>query len=161
MTSTLTDEQTLHARVDNAITLNEAGVKALIAFARSAEDQGVPAKTLQLVVLRASQINGCSVCVDMHTKDALKAGDTTERLFAVSAWRDAPYFTPAERAALELSESVTRIADSSDPVPEHIWQAAAEHYDDRALIALLIAISAINSFNRLNVATRQVAGWPA
>jgi AhpD family alkylhydroperoxidase len=161
MTSTMTEQQTLKARLDNALELNEAGVKALITFAHSAEGQGVPKKTLNLVVLRASQINGCSVCVDMHAKEAIKDGETTERLFAVSAWRDAPYFTDAERAALAMSEAVTRISDASDPVPDEVWQAAAEHYDDRALLALVIAISAINSFNRLNVATRQVAGWPA
>ncbi|WP_029138418.1 carboxymuconolactone decarboxylase family protein [Nakamurella lactea] len=149
----------MQARIDNMMSINGPAVKALIGFARSAEGQGVPQQTLQLAVLRASQINGCSVCVDMHTKESLAAGETTERLFAVSAWRDAPYFTEAERAALALAEAVTRIGDQSDPVPDAVWQAAAAHYDDKQLTALVVAISAINSFNRINVATRQVAGW--
>jgi AhpD family alkylhydroperoxidase len=108
--------------------------------------------------LRASQINGCSVCVDMHARILSKAGETNERLFAVAAWRDAPYFTDAQRAALALTEAVTRLSDRADPVPDEIWGEAARYYDDRALAALLVAIATINVWNRLNVATRQVAG---
>jgi alkylhydroperoxidase family enzyme len=93
----------------------------------------------------------------MHWRDMRKAGETDERLFAVAAWRDAPYFTDAERAALALAEAVTRIADRPDPVPDEIWAEAARHYDERALGGLLLAIAAINVWNRLNVATRQVA----
>jgi AhpD family alkylhydroperoxidase len=123
---------------------------------------GVPSTTLELIHLRASQINGCSVCVDMHARDLRKAGESDERLFAVAAWRDAPYFTDAERAALALTEAVTRISDREDPVPDEIWNEVARHYDERALAALLIAIANINVWNRLNVATRQVAGaWIA
>jgi len=114
--------------------------------------------TLELVHLRASQINGCSVCIDMHPRMMKKAGETDERLFAVAAWRDAPYFNDAERAALALTEAVTRIADRSDPVPDAVWQEAARHYDEKGLASLLLTIAAINVWNRLNVSTRQVPG---
>ena len=132
--------------------------QALLALGKAVEKGGVPSRTLNLVYLRASQINGCSVCVDMHARDAKKEGDTDERLFAVGAWREAPYFTDAERAALALAEAVTRLADRPDPVPDVIWDEAARHYEEKALAALIIAIASINVWNRLNVTTRQVAG---
>ena len=116
------------------------------------------AKTLALSHLRASQINGCSVCCDMGGRHARKAGESDERLFSVAAWRDAPYFSAAERAALALTEAVTRLSDREDPVPDAIWNEAARHYDEPALCALLLSIALTNVFNRLNVATRQVAG---
>src|SRR5262249_19663545 len=122
------------------------------------EKADVPSTTIGLVQLRASQINGCSVCVDMHCRDLKRAGETVERLFAVAAWRDAPYFYEAERAALALTEAVTRLDDRADPVPDAIWNEAARHYDEPALAALLIAIALINVWNRLNVSTRQLAG---
>lgn len=121
-------------------------------------ESGVPARTLALVHLRVSQINGCSVCLDGGARMAKKAGESDERLFTVAAWRETPYFTDAERAALALAESVTRLADSSDPVPDPIWQEAARHFDERALASLLLGISTVNVFNRLNVSTRQLAG---
>jgi AhpD family alkylhydroperoxidase len=124
----------------------------------SVQKSGVPKSTLALVELRASQINGCSVCVDLHARHAQHAGETMERLVAVAAWRDAPYFTDAERAVLALTEAVTRLSDRADPVPDEIWNEAARHYDEQALAALLLAIGTINFWNRLNVATRQVAG---
>ena len=105
--------------------------------------------------LRASQINGCSVCVEMHAQELKAAGTSDERIWAVAAWREAPYFTDAERAALALTEAVTRIADRSDPVPDEVWDEAARHYDEQALAALTIEIGAINLWNRLNVATCQ------
>ena len=113
---------------------------------------------LGLVELRASQINGCSVCVDMHARQVRQAGETDERLFTVAAWRDAPYFSDAERAALALAEAVTRISDRADPVPDEVWNEAVRHYDEQALAALILAIATINVWNRLNVTTRQVAG---
>jgi len=119
---------------------------------------GVPPAIGHLVHLRASQINGCGYCIDGGVKHAKKAGETDERLFAVSAWRDAPYFTDAERAALALSEDVTRLSDRSDPVPDTVWNEAAKHFDEKGLASLLLVISLTNVFNRLNVATRQVAG---
>lgn len=133
-------------------------MQALMALGASAEKGGVPSATLGLVHLRASQINGCSLCVDMHPRLLKKAGETDERLFAVAAWRDAPYFTDAERAALALTEAVTRLSDRPDPVPDEIWNEAAKHYDEPALAALIISIATINVWNRLNVSTRQVAG---
>src|SRR5918912_1473234 len=112
----------------------------------------------ELVHLRASQINGCSVCVDMHAKAARKAGESEERVFAVAAWRETPYFSDAERAALALTEALTRIADRPEPVPDAIWEAAAEHFDETQLGALVLDIGTINLWNRLNVATQQVVG---
>lgn len=148
----------MQPRMKNIVTLMPEVMPALMALAASAKQGGLPEQTLELVHLRASQINGCSVCVDMHTQMLKKAGETETRLFTVSAWRDAPYFTDAERAALALTEAVTRLADVPDPVPDAIWDEAARHYDEAGLAALLIAISAINVWNRFNVATRQVAG---
>ena len=113
---------------------------------------------LELISLRASQINGCGVCAVQHPRLARKLGETDDRLFALAAWRDAPYFTDAERAALALTEATTRLSDTADPVPDEIWDEAARHYDERALAALVLAIAGINVWNRLNVATRQVAG---
>ena len=133
-------------------------MEALQALGTSVKKGGVPSRTLDLVELRASQINGCSVCVDMHARDLKKKGETDERLFAVAAWRDAPYFSGAERAALALAEAVTRLSDRADPVPDDVWQDVARHYDEPALAALIIAIGNINVWNRFNVATRQVAG---
>jgi len=133
-------------------------MKALHALGASAEKSGLPAATIGLCQLRASQINGCSVCVDMHSRDLKRGGETDERLFALAAWRDAPYFTDAERAALALTEAVTRISDRPDPVPDEIWEEATQHYDEPALAALILSIALINVWNRLNVATRQVAG---
>ena len=118
----------------------------------------VDGELLALSHLRASQINGCSVCIDGHPRITRKLGETDERLFAVAAWRDAPYFTAAERAALALTEAVTRLDDRSDPVPDAIWDEAARHYDETALAGLVLAIASINVWNRLNVATRQPAG---
>lgn len=119
---------------------------------------GVPAATLGLVHLRASQINGCSFCVNSGSKHAKEAGETDERLWAVAAWRESPYFDDAERAALALTESVTRLSDRADPVPDAIWDEAARHYDERQLAALVLWIATTNVFNRVNVATRQPAG---
>ncbi len=118
----------------------------------------MPPKTLELVNLRASQINGCGVCAVQHPRIARRLGETDERLFAVTAWRDAPFFTDAERAALALTEAVTRLDDRSNPVPDEVWDEAARHYDEQALATLVVAIANINVWNRLNVATRQVAG---
>jgi AhpD family alkylhydroperoxidase len=133
-------------------------MQALVTLGSSTNHVGVPQRTVDLVHLRASQINGCSVCVDLHARDAKLAGETDERLFAVAAWRDAPYFTDAERAALALTEAATRLSDREDPVPDEVWDEAARHYDEPALAALIIQIVVINAWNRLNVTTRQVAG---
>jgi AhpD family alkylhydroperoxidase len=144
--------------MSNPAMILPGAMQALLALSASAEKAGVPSRTLTLVHLRASQINGCSVCVDMHARELKTAGETDERLFAVAAWRDAPYFNDAERAALALTEAATRLSDRTDPVPDEIWDEAARHYDERALAALVINIALINAWNRINVTTRQVAG---
>jgi len=131
---------------------------AMLALNKTIENGGVPATILGLTHMRASQINGCSVCVDMGWRMLKKAGEKDERIFAVSAWRDAPYFTAAERAALALTEAVTRLSDRPDPVPDEIWNEAAQHFDERALCTLILSIAMTNVWNRLNVTTRQVAG---
>jgi AhpD family alkylhydroperoxidase len=133
-------------------------MQALRALHTATEAGGLSARTIGLVELRASQINGCSVCVDMHSQILQKQGETDQRLFSVAAWRDAPFFSDAERAALALTEDLTRLSDRADPVPDALWAEAARHFDEKALAALLLAISGINVWNRLNAATRQVAG---
>jgi AhpD family alkylhydroperoxidase len=148
----------MQARMSNPAMILPDAMKALGALSASLEKTGLPALTVELIHLRASQINGCGVCVDMHARTMKKTGETDERMFAVAAWRDAPYFTDAERAALALTESVTRLSDRPDPVPDEVWNEAARHYDERALAALVLSIAAINVWNRLNVTTRQVAG---
>ncbi|MGH9326619.1 MAG: carboxymuconolactone decarboxylase family protein [Terriglobia bacterium] len=148
----------MQARMKNPAMVIPGAIEALQALGKATEQGGVPSKTLGLIELRASQINGCSVCVDMHAGFLKKVGETDERLFAVAAWRDAPYFTDAERAALALTEAVTRLSDRADPVPDAIWKEAARHYDERALAVLTLRIALINVWNRLNVTTRQVAG---
>ena len=148
----------MQARLKNPAMINPEAMQALYALSKSTERRGVPERTLGLVHLRASQINGCGVCLDMHARMMKKAGETDDRLFAVAGWRDAPYFTEAERAALALTEAATRLSDRSDPVPDEMWEEAARHYDEQALAALVIAIATINVWNRLNVVTRQVAG---
>ncbi len=146
------------ARIKNPAQVLPDAIKALQSLAMLPQKGGVPQHTLDLVHLRASQINGCSFCVVGGIQHARKSGETDERLFAVSAWREAPYFTDAECAALALAEAVTRIGDRSDPVPDEIWAEAAQHYDERALAALVLWIGITNLYNRINVATRQPAG---
>ena len=119
---------------------------------------GVDPATLELVHLRVSQINGCSACVDSGAKAARKAGETEERLATVVAWREAPNFSDAERAALALAEAATRLADRPDPVPDGVWDDAADHFDEKGLAAIVLMIGVTNLFNRLNATTRQVAG---
>ena len=148
----------MQARMKNPAMLIPEAMQALQALGASAEKAGVPAKTLGLVHLRASQINGCAMCCDMHPRMMRKAGETDERMHVLAAWRDASCFTDAERAALALTEAVTRLSDRPDPVPDDVWKEAARHYDDAGLAALLLSIASINVWNRLNVATRQVAG---
>jgi len=133
-------------------------VKHLSAAGRVVAESTVPESTQELVRLRASQINGCGFCTDMHTKEALHAGETQTRLNLVAAWREATVFTEAERAALELAEQGTRIADAAGGVPDDVWANAAKHYNEEELAALVINIAMINAFNRLNVIIQQPAG---
>jgi len=144
-----------------ALTLPGA-FDALMALAKSVEAGDVPRSTLELMNLRASQINGCAVCLDMHSRALKKLGEPDERIFAVAAWREAPYYSDAERAALALTEATTRIADRPEPVPDEIWNEAAQHYSEKALSSLVLSIALINVWNRLNAATRQISGaWTA
>ncbi|MEU1471334.1 carboxymuconolactone decarboxylase family protein [Streptomyces sp. NPDC005761] len=133
-------------------------LKHLVAAGRAFADSTLPAATAELVKLRASQINGCGVCTDMHTKDATAAGETATRLHLVAAWREATVFTDAERAALELAEQGTRIADAAGGVSDEAWANAAKHFDEDQLVALVATIAFINTFNRLNVIVQQPAG---
>ena len=147
-------------RMKNPIVVLPAALQALLALNEAAEE-GVPYTTRKLVHARASQINGCGVCVDMHSRELKRTGEPDERIFSIAAWRDTPYFTDAERAALALTECVTRLSDRTDPVPDDVWNEAVRHYDEPALAALLVQIALINVFNRLGVATHQVVGGAA
>ncbi|MFI1415072.1 carboxymuconolactone decarboxylase family protein [Streptomyces sp. NPDC020707] len=133
-------------------------IKHLSSAGKVVSDSGLPASTQELVKIRASQINGCGFCTDMHTKEATAAGETPARLNLVAAWREATVFTDAERAALELAEQGTRIADAAGGVTDEAWENAAKHYDEAQLAGLVFLISLINAFNRANVLVRQPAG---
>ncbi|GAA2844387.1 carboxymuconolactone decarboxylase family protein [Nonomuraea rubra] len=147
----------MEARMKNPALVLPGAMQALLALGKAADQAGLPKTTVDLVLLRASQINGCSVCVDMHAKDLRKQGESDERLFAVAAWRETPYFTDAERAALALAEEATRLADGGQ-VGDAVWDEAADHYSEQELAGLLLQIATVNLWNRLNAATRQVAG---
>ena len=149
----------MQARMNNPALLNPDAMKALGALNEAAKKGNIPVTFHELLCLRASQINGCSVCIDGHWRIAKKAGETDERLFAVAAWRDTPYFTAAERAALALTEAMTRLSDREDPVPDKIWDELIRHYDETDIASLLLTISTINVWNRLNIATKQQAGF--
>src|SRR5438093_9175609 len=148
----------MQARMQNPAVIIPDAMPAILNVFKATKKGGVPEATLELVHLRASQINGCSACVDSGVRSAKKAGESDERLFAVAAWREAPYFTDAERAALALTEAATRLSDRANPVPDEIWEEATRHYDEKGLAALLLMIGVTNLFNRLNPPTRQLAG---
>jgi len=148
----------MEARMKNPAMVVPDALQHLLDLANATRKIGVPPTTADLVHLRVAQINGCSYCVDMHARDLKKAGETDERLFAVAAWREAPYFSEAERAALALAEAATRLSDRPDPVPDEVWEQAARHYDESTLSALIIEIALINFWNRLTVTVRQPAG---
>ncbi|MFI2761809.1 carboxymuconolactone decarboxylase family protein [Streptomyces echinatus] len=133
-------------------------LKYFMSAGRTLKDSPLPAATQELVSLRVSQINGCAACIDMHTKEAAAAGETSVRLNLVAAWREATVFTEAERAALELAEEGTRVADAATGVSDAVWENAAKHYDEEQLTALVILVSFMNSVNRLNIITQQPAG---
>ncbi|MGW7080226.1 carboxymuconolactone decarboxylase family protein [Streptomyces sp. NPDC054871] len=148
----------MQSRMQNpAVVLSDA-MPAIQNLFKAVHSGGVEGQTLELVHLRVSQINGCSACVDGGAKSARKAGVNDERLATVAAWREAPYFTEAERAALELAEAATRLADSADAVNDEVWDAAATHFDEKQLAALVLMVGVTNLFNRLNATTRQIAG---
>ncbi len=145
-------------RMQNPAVVVPDAMQALFALGEAAKKAGVPMKTLNLVYLRASQINSCSFCVDMHSREMRRAGEPDERIFGVAAWRESPHFTDEERAALALTEAATRINDRGDAVPDDVWSEAANYYEDNELGALVVNIALINFWNRINVATKQPAG---
>jgi AhpD family alkylhydroperoxidase len=148
----------MQPRIDSPVMTAPGAMKALQQLADATKHASLPETTLLLVALRASQINGCSVCVDMHSRELKAAGEPDQRILTIAAWRETPYFTDAERAALALTEAATRLADRSDPVPDDVWEEAARHYDERQLGALVLSIATINAWNRINAATRQITG---
>jgi AhpD family alkylhydroperoxidase len=148
----------MQPRIKNPAMHFPDAMQAALALSSAVEKSSLSATIRGLVHQRVSQVNGCSACVDMGWRNLKRAGETDERLFAVSAWRDAPYFTDAERAALALAEAATRIADRPDPVPDEVWDEAASHFSERELAALTLSIALTNLWNRLNITTRQVAG---
>jgi AhpD family alkylhydroperoxidase len=148
----------MQSRMTNPAMLLPDAMQPLLALNAVLEKSDLSATLRGLVHLRVSQVNGCSVCVDMGWRQLKRGGETDERLFAVSAWRDTPYFTEAERGALSLAEAATRVADRPDPVPDEVWNEAARHFSERELAALTLSIALTNVWNRFNITTRQVAG---
>jgi AhpD family alkylhydroperoxidase len=160
------EEKPMQARIQNPAEAAPGALDALLSFAKVASDAaakaGVPQSTVDLVETRASQINGCAVCLDMHTRAARKHGAADQQLHTLAAWRDSLYFDELQRAALALAEAGTRLADRSEPVPDDVWDRATKQFDEPALVALVLTVALINTFNRLNVMTGQVAGeWTA
>lgn len=152
----------MQPRMKSPVFLVPGAMEAIHQLNKGIAEGGVSRVTLELVNLRASQINGCAVCLDLHWRMLEKLGETNERINTLAAWREAPYYTEAERAALALAEAATRLADRSEPVPAAIWDEAARHYNETALASLVLSIGVINLFNRVNAATAQVAGpWIA
>jgi AhpD family alkylhydroperoxidase len=145
-------------RIDNPAMRAPGAMSGLQQLSAASQQAGVPPTTLLLAALRASQINGCSVCVDMHSRELKAEGEPEARILTLAAWRETPYFTGAERAALALTEAVTRLADRPEAVSDDVWEEAARHYDERQLGALVLSIAAINAWNRINAATRQITG---
>src|SRR5215212_4571139 len=145
-------------RISHPAMLVPDPMQALQALGDAVGKGGLEERTVLLVLMRASQINGCAVCLDGHAARAMELGEKPERLATIAAWRETPYFSDAERAALALTEAVTRLADRPDPVSDEVWSEATRHYDEQQLATLVLCIAHINVWNRLNVATRQIAG---
>jgi AhpD family alkylhydroperoxidase len=151
----------MEPRIDHPAQIVRGAMQALHKLDTAAQEAGVPATTYELLRLRAGQINGCSGCVDIHSRELKAAGEPDARIFTVAAWRETPYFTDAERAA-HADRAVTRLADRPAAVPDEVCDEAARHNDEAQLAALVLSIAAINAWNRLNVATRQITGeWVA
>lgn len=149
----------MEARMKNPIYLLPSMMKGVGGLTEAVKEGGLPRGLQELVALRVSQINGCSGCVHGHVHHLVKAGESTERIAAVAAWREAPFFTDAERAALALAERATRLADRSGPaVPDELWDEVADHFDERQLASLILGISLTNLFNRLNTTIQEPAG---
>ena len=148
----------MHARIESPALTVPGALEALQKLSDAVRQTGIPESTLSLVELRASQINGCSICVDIHSRELRIAGEPDERIFLVAAWREAPYYTDAERAALALTEAATRLADRPDAVPDELWDEVARHYDEQQLAGLVLLIASMNAWNRINAVTRQISG---
>ncbi len=148
----------MQPRIENPAITVPGAMQALQKLSSATQRSGLPAATRCMVALRASQINGCSVCVNMHSRELKEAGEPDERINTLAAWRETPYFTDAERAALALTEAATRLADRPDAVPDELWEDAARHYDGPPLAALVLSIATINTWNRINAITRQITG---
>lgn len=149
----------MQARMTNPAFVLPDGMKGIGAIFKAVNQGGISHELQEIVGLRASQINGCSACVHAHNANLVKAGETTERIAAISAWREAPFFTDAERAALDLTEAVTRLADrSGDAVDDTLWDQVADHFDEKQIAALIMLIGVTNMFNRLNASIKEPAG---
>ena len=148
----------MQARMSHPAMILPDAMPALQAVGAAIGQAGIPATTIELVNLRASQINGCATCLEGHGRVAKRAGETDERIFTIAAWREAPHFTDAERAALALAEAMTRLSDRPDAVSDEVWADVVKHYDEQERAALVLAVANINLWNRLNTATRQIAG---
>ena len=148
----------MEPRIESPALTLPGVLPALQRMAGAVKKAGLPDTTLYLIELRASQINGCSVCADMHSRELKAAGEPDERIFTLATWRETPYFTDAERAALALTEAATRLADRPDSISDEIWEEAARHFDEAQLGALVVAIASINAWNRINATTRQITG---
>ncbi|MBK8711839.1 MAG: carboxymuconolactone decarboxylase family protein [Niastella sp.] len=133
-----------------------AGMQAMLDMEKFVKGSGLDLTIFELVKTRASQINGCAYCLDMHTKDARKAGETEQRLYALSAWRETPFYTEKERAALAWTEALTVISENE--VPDTLYDMVRNHFDEKELVALTMAIVAINGWNRLAIAFRTIPG---
>jgi AhpD family alkylhydroperoxidase len=148
----------MQSRMTHPVSVLPDALTALLNLSKAIRSAGLPETTALLVELRASQLNGCSVCVDMHARELRKNGESDERLFGVAAWRESPYFTEAERAALALTEAATLLPHPGEPVPDDVWADAAKHFEERQLAALVLEIAGINLWNRLNITIKQVVG---
>jgi len=148
----------MQARMKNPAMVLPGVLPPMMALAEAVKKGPLPAGLLSLLHLRASQVNGCSFCVEMAWREARKEGERDERIFGVTAWRESPHFTEAERAALALAEAATRLSDRADAVPDEVWNAAAAHYGEAELAQIVVYVAMTNLWNRLNVTTRQPAG---
>jgi AhpD family alkylhydroperoxidase len=148
----------MQPRMKSPVFALPGALAALQALSKTTKIAELPPATIELLDVRVGQINGCSVCVDMHSRVMRKLGESDERIFSIGAWREAPYYTDAERAALALAEAMTRLSDRADAVTDEIWQEASRHFTETALSALVLSVAMANLWNRLNAATRQVSG---
>ena len=148
----------MESRMKHPVFVVPEAMQALHTLGKAVHKTGLSPQLIELVNLRASQINGCSVCVEMHSRSLKAAGESDERIWSVGAWRETPYYDEAERAALAVTEAATRLCDRADPVPDEIWEEVSKHFDETQLAGLMLAIAQINVWNRLNASTRQMAG---